>query len=243
MKPKVIAIIPAGGSGRRMQSPNPKQYLFMNGKPVLVHTLLRLQKSSLIDEILLVVPEGDLFFVRESIAKPYRLTKIQNIIAGGKERQDSVRNGLAEIGDQCDVVVVHDGVRPFVTEEMLSRVIGAALQFGAAVAGVPVTDTVKEVPGDGYISRTLNRETLWLAQTPQAFQRRILQKAYRKAAEDDFHGTDDASLVEHLGTPVKMIRGDYRNIKITTPDDLVLAEAFLREDEGERFLSSSCPEY
>ncbi|SEM72693.1 2-C-methyl-D-erythritol 4-phosphate cytidylyltransferase [Syntrophus gentianae] len=226
-----------------MQSPNPKQYLFMNGKPVLVHTLLRLQKSSLIDEILLVVPEGDLFFVRESIAKPYRLTKIQNIIAGGKERQDSVRNGLAEIGDQCDVVVVHDGVRPFVTEEMLSRVIGAALQFGAAVAGVPVTDTVKEVPGDGYISRTLNRETLWLAQTPQAFQRRILQKAYRKAAEDDFHGTDDASLVEHLGTPVKMIRGDYRNIKITTPDDLVLAEAFLREDEGERFLSSSCPEY
>ncbi len=243
MKPKVIAIIPAGGSGQRMQSPNPKQYLFMNGKPVLVHTLLRLQKSSLIDEILLVVPEGDLSFVRESIAKPYRLTKIQDIVAGGKERQDSVRNGLAEIGDQCDVVVVHDGVRPFVTEEMLSRVIGAALQFGAAVVGVPVTDTVKEVSGDGYISRTLNRETLWLAQTPQAFQRRILQKAYGKAAADDFHGTDDASLVEHLGFPVKMIRGDYRNIKITTPDDLVLAEAFLKEDEGERSLSSSCPEY
>ncbi|OPY87106.1 MAG: 2-C-methyl-D-erythritol 4-phosphate cytidylyltransferase [Syntrophus sp. PtaU1.Bin208] len=243
MKTNVIAIIPAGGSGRRMQSPNPKQYLFMNGKPVLVHTLLRLQRSSLIDEILLVVPEVDLLFVRESIVKPYRLTKIQDIVAGGKERQDSVRNGLAEVGDECDVVVVHDGVRPFVTEEMLSRVIDAALQFGAAVAGVPVTDTVKEASGDGYISRTLNRETLWLAQTPQAFQRRILQEAYRRAAEDGFHGTDDASLVEHLGNPVKMIRGNYRNIKITTPDDLVLAEAFLKEDEGEIPLPANCPDY
>ncbi|OPY12230.1 MAG: 2-C-methyl-D-erythritol 4-phosphate cytidylyltransferase [Syntrophus sp. PtaU1.Bin005] len=230
MNPKVVAIIPAGGSGRRMQSRNPKQYLLLDGKPVLVHTLLRLQQHSLIDEILLVVPEQDRSFVVENIEKPYRLTKIREVISGGKERQDSVRNGLARVGDDCDIIVVHDGVRPFVAEETLSQVIGAALRFGAAIAGVPVTDTVKQSDGAGNISRTLNREALWLAQTPQAFGRRILQEAYLKAAEEDFHGTDDASLVEHLGIPVKLIPGSYRNIKITTPDDLVLAGAFLKQD-------------
>jgi len=243
MKPKVVAVIPAGGSGRRMQSHNPKQYLLMNGKPVLAHTLLQLQQSLLIDEILLVVPESDLHYVRESIERPFQLTKIRDVIVGGTERQDSVRNGLAVVGDDCDIIVVHDGVRPFVTEEVLSSVISAALQFGAAVAGIPVKDTVKEVDGAGSISRTLNRESLWLAQTPQAFQRRIIQEAYRRAAEDDFHGTDDASLVEHLGIPVKMIFGSYRNIKITTPDDLVLAQAFLKQDEGETFPSPDCPDY
>jgi 2-C-methyl-D-erythritol 4-phosphate cytidylyltransferase len=243
MKPKVVAVIPAGGSGRRMQSRNPKQYLLMNGKPVLVHTLLQLQQSSLIDEILLVVPENDLLFVRENIEKPHQLTKIRDVIAGGRERQDSVRNGLAGVGDDCEIVVVHDGVRPFVTEEVLSQVIIAALQFGAAIVGIPVKDTVKEVDDAGIVSRTLNREMLWLAQTPQAFQRRILQEAYRKAAEDDFCGTDDASLVEHLGIPVKMLPGSYRNIKITTPEDLVLAEAFLKEADGETILSPDCPGY
>ncbi|MDY0187621.1 MAG: 2-C-methyl-D-erythritol 4-phosphate cytidylyltransferase [Syntrophus sp. (in: bacteria)] len=230
MNPKVVAIIPAGGSGRRMQSRNPKQYLLLDGKPVVVHTLLRLQQHALINEILLVVPEQDRSFVVEHIEKPYRLTKIREVIAGGKERQDSVRNGLARVGDDCDIIVVHDGVRPFVAEETLSQVICAALRFGAAIAGVPVTDTVKQSDGAGNISRTLNREALWLAQTPQAFQRRILQEAYLKAAEEGFHGTDDASLVEHLGIPVKLIPGSYRNIKITTPDDLVLAGAFLTQD-------------
>jgi len=230
MNPKVVAIIPAGGSGRRMQSRNPKQYLLLDGKPVLVHTLLRLQQHALINEILLVVPEQDRSFVVEHIEKPYRLTKIREVIAGGKERQDSVRKGLARVGDDCDIIVVHDGVRPFVAEETLSQVICAALRFGAAIAGVPVTDTVKQSDGAGNISRTLNREALWLAQTPQAFQRRILQEAYLKAAEEGFHGTDDASLVEHLGIPVKLIPGSYRNIKIKTPDDLVLAGAFLTQD-------------
>jgi len=230
MNPKVVAIIPAGGSGRRMQSRNPKQYLLLDGKPVVVHTLLRLQQHALINEILLVVPEQDRSFVVEHIEKPYRLTKIREVIAGGKERQDSVRKGLARVGDDCDIIVVHDGVRPFVAEETLSQVICAALRFGAAIAGVPVTDTVKQSDGAGNISRTLNREALWLAQTPQAFQRRILQEAYLKAAEEGFHGTDDASLVEHLGIPVKLIPGSYRNIKITTPDDLVLAGAFLTQD-------------
>jgi len=230
MNPKVVAIIPAGGSGRRMQSRNPKQYLLLDGKPVVVHTLLRLQQHALINEILLVVPEQDRSFVVEHIEKPYRLTKIREVIAGGKERQDSVRNGLARVGDDCDIIVVHDGVRPFVAEETLSQVICAALRFGAAIAGVPVTDTVKQSDGAGNISRTLNREALWLAQTPKGFQRRILQEAYLKAAEEGFHGTDDASLVEHLGIPVKLIPGSYRNIKITTPDDLVLAGAFLTQD-------------
>jgi len=242
MKPKVVAIVPAGGSGRRMQSRNPKQYLSLNGKPVVVHTLLKLQQIPLIDDILLVVPEKDIFFVRENIEKPYQLTKIREVVAGGRERQDSVRNGLARVDDECDIVVIHDGVRPFVTEAMLFRVIGAALQYGAAIAGVPATDTVKEVSSAGNISRTLRRETLWLAQTPQAFQRRIIQEAFRRAADEDYQGTDDASLVEHLGVPVKMLFGSTTNIKITTPADLFLAEAFLKQAEVETLLSPDCPE-
>lgn len=243
MKAKVAAVIPAGGSGRRMQSRSPKQYLLLNGKPVLVHTLLQLQQSPLIAEIVLVVPESDLSYVRENIEEPYMLTKIRAVIAGGRERQDSVRNGLAGIGDDCDIVVVHDAVRPFFSAELLASVISAAIQSGAAIAGIPVKDTVKEVDGVGSIARTLNRETLWMAQTPQAFQRGILQEAYRRAAEDDFHGTDDASLVERLDIPVKMVFGSYRNIKITTPEDLVLAAAFLKEAEGKAVLPPACPDY
>jgi len=231
MKPKVVAIIPAGGSGRRMRSQSPKQYLLINGKPVLVHTLLKLQKISLIDDIRVVVPEKDIFFVRENMKKPYQLNKISDVIAGGRERQDSVRNGLVGVGEDYDIVVIHDGVRPFVTEEVLSRVIDAALQSGAAIAGMPAKDSVKEVHSDGSISRTLNRETVWLAQTPQAFQRRIIQEAYQKAAFDGYSGTDDASLVERLGIPVKMILVNYANIKITTPEDLVLAEALMERAE------------
>jgi len=231
MKPKVVAIIPAGGSGRRMRSQSPKQYLLINGKPVLVHTLLKLQKISLIDDIRVVVPEEDILFVRENMKKPYQLNKISDVIAGGRERQDSVRNGLVGVGEDYDIVVIHDGVRPFVTEEVLSRVIDAALQSGAAIAGMPAKDSVKEVHSDGSISRTLNRETVWLAQTPQAFQRRIIQEAYHNAAYDGYYGTDDASLVERLGIPVKMILGNYANIKITTPEDLVLAEALMERAE------------
>jgi len=151
MKPKVVAIIPAGGSGRRMRSQSPKQYLLINGKPVLVHTLLKLQKISLIDDILVVVPEKDILFVRENIKKPYQLNKIRDVIAGGRERQDSVGNGLTGVGEDYDIVVIHDGVRPFVTEEVLSRVIDAALHYGAAIAGMPAKDTVKEVHSDGSI--------------------------------------------------------------------------------------------
>jgi len=237
MKPKVIAIVPAGGSGRRMQSRSPKQYLLLNGKPVLVHTLLKLQQSPFIDDILLVVPESDIFFVQENMEGPYQLTKIRDVIAGGKERQDSVKNGLTRAGDEYDVVVIHDGVRPLVTDEIIFGVIRESMRCGAAIAGVPARDTVKEVSPDGSISRTLDRDRIWMAQTPQAFQRGIIQEAYQKAAADDFLGTDDASLVERLGIPVKMIFGSYTNIKITTPDDLILAEAFLKQAESD----ACCP--
>jgi 2-C-methyl-D-erythritol 4-phosphate cytidylyltransferase len=212
-----------------MQSDNPKQYLLIDEKPVLVHTLLKLQRSSLIDDILLVVPENDIFSVRENIERQYRLTKIRNVIAGGKERQDSVSNGLAYAGNEYDIVVIHDGVRPFVTEDMLARSIEAALRFGAAVAGIPSKDTVKEVDCNGGILRTLDRETIWLAQTPQVFRRQVIQDAYARAAADDYRGTDDASLVERLGITVRMVMGSYTNIKITTPEDLVWAEAFVKD--------------
>ncbi len=215
-----------------MQSSNPKQYFLINGMPVLVHTLLRLQQFPLIDEILLVVPHSDMVFVRDNIEKPYQLTKIRGIVAGGRERQDSVRNGLKCVVEKDEIVVIHDGVRPFVTEKILSRVIDAAHRSGAAIAAVPAMDTVKEVHSDGHISVTLDRKRIWLAQTPQAFHRRIIQEAYKKAVQDDYYGTDDASLVERLGIPVEVVPGSCTNIKITTPDDLILAEAFLKKEEG-----------
>ncbi len=215
-----------------MESSSPKQYLLLDGKPVLVHTLLHLQHSSLIDEYLVVAPEKDLSVIRDKMGKPYGLSKLRDVIAGGRERQDSVRNGLAEVGEEWDVVVIHDGVRPFVTEEMLTAVITAALRDGAAIAGVPAKDTVKEVSPAGTISATLDRDRIWLAQTPQAFQRPILQEAFRRADAENYRGTDDASLVERLGVPVTMIFGSYNNLKITTPEDLITAEAFLQWRKG-----------
>jgi 2-C-methyl-D-erythritol 4-phosphate cytidylyltransferase / 2-C-methyl-D-erythritol 2,4-cyclodiphosphate synthase len=229
---KTVAIIPAGGSGKRLKADVAKQYLLLASVPVLVHTLLAFQQASVIDEIILVVPETDINFVDKEFVKKQNLTKVTKIVAGGIERQDSVRNGLAVVDDRYDIVLVHDGVRPFVTAKMINEVVAAAKIDQAASVGVKAKDTIKETQDDGSVVKTIPRQNLWLTQTPQAFQCAVLKKAYDKALNDNFYGTDDASLVERIGIKVKMIAGSYDNIKITTPEDLVMANALIKSKSG-----------
>jgi len=225
---KTVAIIPAGGTGKRMGSRLPKQYLSLAGIPILVHTLNVFQHSPIIDEILLAVPEGDPADVRRNVVGQFDISKVSRVLAGGRERQDSVRNALANVRDEHDIIVVHDAVRPFVTEDLIERVVAGAKAFGAVIVGIPLRDTVKEVDGSGCVARTVPREGLWLTQTPQAFRRKVILAAYERAAADRFCGTDDASLVERTGIPVRMILGDADNIKLTTPEDLARGERIIR---------------
>ena len=225
---KTIAIIPAGGAGKRMGGCVPKQYLSLAGIPILVHTLRVFQCSSLIDEILLVVPEGDIPDVRRDLVQRYRISKVSLVLHGGRERQDSVRNALAHLRDEHEGIVIHDGVRPFVTGDLIERAVAGAKEFGAVTVGVPIRDTVKAVDAAGGVVKTVSREGLWLTQTPQAFRREVILAAYARAEADGFYGTDDASLVERMGIPVRMIRGDVDNIKVTMPEDLARGEMILR---------------
>jgi len=225
---KTVAIIPAGGAGKRLKSHTAKQYLLLNSLPVLVHTLRVFQNSENIDEVILAVPPEDLLQIRQELVEKYFLTKVTHVVAGGNERQDSVRNCINAIQDKCDLVVIHDAVRPFVTERLIKNVMDSALITGAAAAGVRVKDTVKEIKKDNIVVTTVPRNNLWLTQTPQAFRFEILKEAYQKAYNEKFYGTDDASLVERMGKEVKMVEGFYENIKITTNEDMVIAEAFMK---------------
>jgi 2-C-methyl-D-erythritol 4-phosphate cytidylyltransferase len=230
---KTLAIIPAGGAGRRMGGDVPKQFLPLAGIPVLVHTLRAFQHSPLIDEIFLVVPEGDVPAVRRDIVEGCGLSKVTSVLAGGVERQDSVGNALLLVRDDHGVILIHDGVRPFVTGEVIRRAVEAAGDHGAASVGLPVRDTVKSVSATGVVVKTVDREGLWLTQTPQAFYRQLICAAYERAAQDGFSGTDDASLVERMGVSVRMIPGDHDNVKVTTPEDLALGEIIMRRFSSE----------
>jgi 2-C-methyl-D-erythritol 4-phosphate cytidylyltransferase len=224
---RTVAIVPAAGSGNRMGRERSKQYLSLGGMPLLVHTLKVFEECPLVDGLLVVVPAQDIEFVRNTVLAPWRLKKVAGVIPGGKERQDSVRAGVEALDRETDLVIIHDAVRPFITIELILQCIRAAREEGAVTAGVPVKDTVKEVAPDGRVLRTFDRSLIWLTQTPQAFRRDIIENAHRAAVRDGFRGTDDTSLVERLGIAVRMIRGEYSNIKITTPDDLILAETML----------------
>jgi len=225
---KIAAIIPAGGAGIRMGQKIPKPYLSFASAPIVVHTLRIFQESDLIDDILLVVQEKDRAYVQENVIHPYSLRKVRAVIPGGEQRQDSIHHALPFLQSDHEIVVIHDGVRPLIEQALLERTIDTAIKDGAAIPGVPVKDTVKRVHPSGEVDMTIDRENLYLIQTPQAFRKEILAKAYEMAYKEQFYGTDDASLVERLGIPVKVIRGSYENIKITTPDDLLLAEYFVQ---------------
>lgn len=236
---KTVAIIPAGGSGKRLGAPVAKQYLLLNSLPVLVHTVRVFQKADVISDVVLVVPPDDIEPVRKQVVEKYGLTKVSAVVAGGHERQDSVMNGLRAVAAACDVVIVHDGVRPLVTEAMIVQVAAAAAEGGAASIGVPVKDTIKETTDENMVRGTIPRRNLWQTQTPQAFQYDLLCRAYEAAVSDHYYGTDDASLVERLGAQVRMITGSYENIKITTQEDLILAEAFMRDKMNEQQICRS----
>jgi 2-C-methyl-D-erythritol 4-phosphate cytidylyltransferase len=225
----VVALIPAAGSGSRMGTTQRKPYLTLAGKPILVHTLTVFEQCSLIKEILLIVSSSDLEYSRTSIVETYKLTKVNKIVVGGAKRQDSVWEGLKALEGQYGLVMVHDGVRPFVSQGIVENAIHETAHYGATVAAVPVKDTIKIVSKEAEVVETIDRSRVWAVQTPQTFKYDILKMAYEKAYEDGFYGTDDASLVERLGMKVKIIPGSYDNIKITTPSDLVMGEAILKK--------------
>lgn len=231
---KVAAVVVAAGRGTRMGTPVAKQYLELKGRPVLVHTLEVFQRCWAIDEVVLVTGKEDLVKVRQEIVEAYGFHKVKYVVGGGSERQQSVYNGLKALLPQGALVVVHDGVRPLLTEEKLLQVLEAGQKFGAATLAVPVKDTVKQVNAEGLVEKTLPRETLWLIQTPQVFHWEVLWPAMGRALQEGFRATDDAGIVEWDGKPVKIVPGDYDNIKITTPEDLELAERILerRKNEG-----------
>ena len=234
------AIIPAAGLGTRMgragtdrgtaekSGTSRKQFMLLEGAPILVHTLRKFLASTAIHEIIVAVRPEDLEWFGDQLrgenpSKPVRL------VAGGEHRQESVKNGLAQVSAGMDLVAVHDAVRPFVSTELIAKVVEAAAASGAAILGIPPVDTVKQVHRT-VIHSTLPRDRIVLAQTPQVFRASLLRRAFEQAEQDGFVGTDEASLVEHLDVDVGVVLGSDRNIKITKPSDMALARLFLQEE-------------
>lgn len=225
--PRTVALVPAAGRGLRMGGPIPKQFLALGGRPILAQSLRVLQASPVIHEIILAVPQTDRQYCLDHFVATGEFGKVTKVVPGGAQRQDSVRHALAEVSEETDIVLVHDAVRPFLTEEMIRQVVAAAVEHGAAIIALPMRDTVKYVGAGGVIERTLDRGPLWLAQTPQAFRRAWLEEGHHKALLEGVHATDDAHLVELIGKPVVVVEGSGENIKVTRPEDLVIGEAIL----------------
>lgn len=234
----IAAVFPAAGQGKRMRAGKNKVFLELAGLPILVHTLRRFSQSAKIDYLVVVVAAEEVEEIRTMLRRMPDLKPFQ-VVAGSTERQYSIANGLAALPDDTEVVLVHDAARPLVTVQTIEAVVKAAQEIGGAIAAVPEKNTVKIVSSDGMVARTPPRETLWEVQTPQGFRKELLLEAYQKAKEENFLGTDDSSLVERLHVPVKVVESEYQNIKITTPEDLVIAEALLRAQIGGSPISGS----
>ena len=229
MNSKVCTLIPAAGKGSRMAHSLKKPYLKLAKKPILAHTIQRFEQNTAIDAIFVIVDAADFSECRETVLEPYSFTKVQELVAGGETRQMSVYHGLRALSADVDFVIVHDGVRPFVTDETISDCLTAADEYGAAVAAVPVKDTIKLTDENCFITQTPKRERLWAVQTPQVFRKPLLEEAHQTAQAHQLTGTDDAALVEQLGFRVKLVMGSYANLKITTPVDLRVAEVLLSD--------------
>ncbi|MGM0365394.1 MAG: 2-C-methyl-D-erythritol 4-phosphate cytidylyltransferase [Actinomycetota bacterium] len=231
-----IAIITAAGKGTRLKSNISKQFLSLYGKPILAHTLDTFQKASAIDQIYVVVSKNYYDFCTKEIIKKYGYQKIKKVVFGGKTRQQSVYNALVKLPSETEVVAVHDGVRPLVTAEEVGGIVSELLaenkkdkRIKGMIMAAPAYETIKKVEKDGVIDKTIQRDLVWHAQTPQVFFYPVIMEAHQKAKSRGFLGTDDASLVEMLGYKVKIFRGRHENIKITSPMDLFLAELIMRE--------------
>jgi 2-C-methyl-D-erythritol 4-phosphate cytidylyltransferase len=228
---KVTALVLGAGRGTRMGGKVDKQFLKINEHPILAYTLAKFQNHPAIDNIVVVTAEKDLAYCRNEIVEKYRFSKVSHIIPGGEERQDSVLAGLLALDQETEWVAVHDGVRPLITPQTISDVLKVAFAKGAAIVGVPAKDTIKVVNPDLTVQTTPARASLWHVQTPQVFRRELLLKAYHQAAEVGWRGTDDASLVEKLGEPVSLVQGEYTNLKITTPEDLLFFQQSIKKQE------------
>lgn len=231
-KGKVSSIILAAGQGKRMKEKYNKQYILLSNKPILAHTLELFQRSSLVDDIILVVPKEEVSYCEKEIVEKYNIQKVSMVVSGGEERQDSVYNGLNNIDKNTEIVIIHDGARPFVTEELINKLTNEVETSSAVIAAVPVKDTIKVANEKLEIIETPNREKLWAVQTPQVFKYNLIKKAYDEGVDSSIKVTDDAMMVEALGHRVKIITGSYDNIKITTPEDIHIAEKIL-EKRGE----------
>lgn len=229
---KNVAIVLAAGRGKRMNSSIQKQYLLMQGKPVLYYSLEIFEKSDLITDVILVTGKEECAYCWKEVVEKYHLQKIRKIVAGGKERYHSVYEGLkAAIG--AEYVYIHDGARPFIDQQMIQRSWETVQKYGACVVGMPVKDTIKVADTNGYAVQTPDRRFLWSIQTPQVFRYDWILDAYEKMLQEEPEGiTDDAMVLETMtDQKVKVIEGSYRNIKITTPEDMEIAEIFLKNQK------------
>ena len=227
MNSKISVLIPAAGQGKRMGSSVKKPYLMLADKPILSHTIDHFEQNSVVDEIFVVVDESDFIACRENVLAPFRYRKVRELVSGGKTRQISVFNGLRALSDDVDFVIIHDGVRPFINDDIIFGCLEAAAECGAAVSAVPVKETIKVANAELFITDTPERDRLWRVQTPQVFRKSLLVEAHKKAIQNGIDATDDAALIENLGLPVKLVMGSYKNMKLTTPEDLRIAETLL----------------
>lgn len=226
MKDKVTVILLAAGQGKRMNTDVAKQHIEIREKPVLYYSLKAFEDSD-VDEIILVVREDEIEKCKKEYVDRYAFAKVKHIISGGKERYDSVYEGLKCASD-CDYILIHDGARPLVTNDIINRVMSCVKEKKACITGMPSKDTVKVLNNNECVEETLDRNRVWMIQTPQAFSYHIIKKAYDERQKDlGKNITDDAMLLEMMGYPVYVVEGSYDNIKVTTPDDLILAEMFM----------------
>ena len=229
----IYGIVLAAGTGKRMKSSVQKQYMDLCGKPVLYYALAAFENSK-VDKIIVVTGKDEIEYVRENIIQKYKISKVQKVVAGGKERYNSVYNALYSI-ENASTVLIHDGARPFISSDKIDELIQSAREYPAIIAGVPVKDTIKSTTVDGMVKETIPRENLWQVQTPQVFDYNKLKKAYEKILGSEYEKsiTDDSMIWEKIykNYPVKIIFGDYNNIKLTTPEDLIIGESIMNASE------------
>ena len=222
-------VIVSAGRGSRMKADINKQFLKLQNKEVIAHTIDKFYNNENIGEIIVVVREDEAEFFKINIIEKYGYKNIK-IAFGGSERQDSVYNGLKMVDENCKIVLIHDGARPFVNNETIDSAIESAKENKCVIVGVPVKDTIKVIDENNNVCDTPDRSTLWSIQTPQVFDYSLIMKAHEKAREDNYYGTDDSMLMEYFGQKVKVVEGSYNNIKITTPEDLKIGEEILRDE-------------
>lgn len=228
----VTAIFPAAGRGSRMKADRNKILLELAGESILVQTLKRFARIDRISNLIVAVSKEEIPIIKNLLESKNFLKPIQ-IVEGGSERQFSIYNAIKKVSPESEIVLIHDAARPLISVETIERVIDSAIEFGGSIAAVPEKNTIKIATSDQFVYKTLPRNLLWEIQTPQAFRRKIIEKAYESAISDKFLGTDDSSLVERIGAQVKIVESESSNIKITTPDDLLFAKEFIRRrDDG-----------